>query len=54
MNYALAISCFFAGIVVGCVISMIVHNCMDDIRYFCNTIMKNKVRKESNYTQIFM
>ena len=27
---------------------------MDDIRYFCNTIMKNKVRKESNYTPIFM
>ena len=26
MNYALYISCFFAGIVVGCVISMIVHN----------------------------
>ena len=33
---------------------VIVHNCMDDIRYFCNTIMKNKVRKESNYTPIFM
>ena len=33
---------------------IIVHNCMDDIRYFCNTIMKNKVRKESNYTPIFM
>ena len=27
---------------------------MDDIRYFCNTIMKNKVRKESTYTPIFM
>ena len=27
---------------------------MDDIRYFCNTIMKNKVQKESNYTPIFM
>ena len=27
---------------------------MDEIRYFCNTIMKNKVRKESNYTPIFM
>ena len=27
---------------------------MDDIRYFANTIMKNKVRKESNYTPIFM
>ena len=27
---------------------------MDDIRYFCNTVMKNKVRKESNYTPIFM
>ena len=26
MNYALAISCFFAGVAVGCVISMIVHN----------------------------
>ena len=33
---------------------VIVHNCMDDIRYFCNTIMKNKVRKESTYTPIFM
>lgn len=33
---------------------VIVHNCMDDIRYFANTIMKNKVRKESNYTPIFM
>ena len=33
---------------------VIVHNCMDDIRYFCNTIMKNKLRKESNYTPIFM
>ena len=27
---------------------------MDEIRYFCNTIMKNKVRKDSNYTSIFM
>lgn len=27
---------------------------MDEIRYFCNTIMKNKVRKESTYTPIFM
>jgi hypothetical protein len=28
---------------------------MDDIRYFCNTIMKNKVGKAtSNYTPIFM
>ena len=28
---------------------------MDEIRYFCNTIMKNKVRKDtSNYTPIFM
>ena len=27
---------------------------MDDIRYFANTIMKNKVRKESTYTPIFM
>ena len=27
---------------------------MDDIRYFCNTIMKNKVGKTSNYTPIFM
>ena len=27
---------------------------MDDIRYFANTIMKNKVRKESAYTPIFM
>ena len=27
---------------------------MDDIRYFANTIMKNKVWKESNYTPIFM
>ena len=26
MNYALDISCFFAGIAVGCIISMIVHN----------------------------
>ena len=34
---------------------VIVHNCMDDIRYFCNTIMKNKVGKGiSNYTPIFM
>ena len=33
---------------------VIVHNCMDDIRYFANTIMKNKVRKESSYTPIFM
>ena len=27
---------------------------MDEIRYFCNTIMKNKVRKDSTYTPIFM
>lgn len=28
---------------------------MDEIRYFCNTIMKNKVRKDtSNYTPIYM
>ena len=27
---------------------------MVDIRYFCNTIMKIKVRKESTYTPIFM
>lgn len=27
---------------------------MDEIRYFCNTVMKNKVRKDSNYTSIFM
>lgn len=34
---------------------VIVHNCMDDIRYFANTIMKNKVGKAtSNYTPIFM
>ena len=26
MNYALSISCFFAGVAVSCVISMIVHN----------------------------
>ncbi len=26
---------------------------MDEIRYFCNTIMKNKVGKTSNYTPIF-
>ena len=28
--------------------------CKDDIRNFANTIMKNKVRKESTYTPIFM
>ena len=34
---------------------LIVHNCMDDIRYFANTIMKNKVGKAtSNYTPIFV
>ena len=32
---------------------VIVHNCMDDIRYFANTIMKNKIGK-SAYTPIFM
>ena len=24
---------------------IIVHNCMDDIRYFCNTIMRKRVRE---------
>ena len=27
---------------------VIVHNCMDEIRYFCNTIMKFKVGKKSD------
>ena len=27
---------------------VIVHNCMDDIRYFCNTIMKFKIGKKSD------
>ena len=27
---------------------VIVHNCMDEIRYFCNTIMKNKVGRKSD------
>ena len=26
---------------------LIVHNCMDDIRYFCNTILKNKIGKKN-------
>ena len=26
---------------------------MDDIRYFCNTVMKNKIGK-SEYIQVFM
>lgn len=25
---------------------LIVHNCMDEIRYFCNTILRRKVGKE--------
>ena len=32
---------------------VIVHNCMDDIRYFANTIMKNKIGK-TEYTPVFM
>ena len=32
---------------------VIVHNCMDDIRYFCNTMMKNKMGK-SEYIPVFM
>ena len=32
---------------------VIVHNCMDDIRYFCNTIMRHKVKKEK-YEPIIM
>lgn len=31
---------------------LIIHNCMDDIRYFCNTIMKNKV-KENKYKPLW-
>ena len=27
---------------------VIVHNCMDEIRYFCNTVMKFKVGKKSD------
>ena len=27
---------------------VIVHNCMDEIRYFCNTIMKFKIGKKSD------
>lgn len=26
---------------------IIVHNCMDDIRYFCSTVMKNKAGRKS-------
>lgn len=25
---------------------IIVHNCMDDIRYFCNTVMRRRVRDD--------
>ena len=25
---------------------VIVHNCMDDVRYFVNTVLKNKQKKE--------
>lgn len=32
---------------------VIVHNCMDDIRYFANTIMKNKIGK-TEYNPVFM
>lgn len=32
---------------------VIVHNCMDDIRYFCNTVMKNKIGK-TEYIPVFM
>ena len=27
---------------------VIVHNCMDEIRYFCNTVMKFKIGKKSD------
>lgn len=29
---------------------LIVHNCMDDIRYFANTILRKKIGKESYTT----
>lgn len=32
---------------------VIVHNCMDDIRYFVNTVLKNKVGKERYNPVIF-
>ena len=33
---------------------LIVHNCMDEVRYLANTILKNKVGKNGTYTPIFM
>lgn len=32
---------------------LIVHNCMDDIRYFANTILRKKVKNES-YHPVWM
>lgn len=32
---------------------VIVHNCMDDIRYFVNTVLRNKVGKERYNPVIF-
>lgn len=26
---------------------LIVHNCMDEIRYFCNTVLRRKVGRDS-------
>lgn len=34
---------------------LIVHNCMDDIRYFCSTVMRKKIKSagEAEYTPIW-
>lgn len=30
---------------------LVAHNCMDDIRYFCNTILKDQINPRQNYSR---